>query len=75
MSTEPLQYSDLDPDLIVWGNARAGNVIATGRGEAGAEKADAAWNPEDPSTGDIAYYHPDLGWTNAATGRPVGNER
>jgi hypothetical protein len=75
MSDEHLYYSDLDRELTVWGNARDGQVTATGFGYDGQDIAGSRWDPSDRSTGDIAYYHPDSGWTNAATGRAVELER
>lgn len=61
MSDDRLHYGDLDKDLLVWGNHMGdGVVVATGRGENG-------WGEH--------YYHPDLGWTSAATGRPIEREQ
>ncbi|MGH8963761.1 MAG: hypothetical protein ACRDXB_00265, partial [Actinomycetes bacterium] len=70
-----LHWWELDKDLLVWGTAQDGRVVATGRGYDGKERADALWDPHDESTGDIAYYHPDSGWTNAATGNPIEMQR
>jgi hypothetical protein len=58
-----LSYRDLDPDLAVFGYAKDGKVVVDGFGRAF----------EDSSAGEVVYYHPDLGWVEAATGRPVGS--
>jgi hypothetical protein len=56
-----LSFGDLDPGLTVFGYERDGRVVADGFGGVF----------EDRSAGEVVYYHPDLGWVEAATGRPV----
>jgi hypothetical protein len=75
VSDKHLYYSDLDRELTVWGNARDGQVTATGFGNDDQDIADSRWDPSDRSTGDIAYYHPDSGWMNAATGHRIELEQ
>lgn len=78
MSDDPrrrdLAYSELDRDMTVWAHVQNGRVTALGRGQDGYERTEQLWDPRDESQG-TAYYHPDHGWTNAATGRAIEKQQ
>ena len=65
----PLGYSQLDRNLLVWGQVEDGHVRAVGRGSQGYEST--RQGARDSGI-ESAYYHPQGGWTYAATGWPVG---
>lgn len=71
MSWKHLRAVQLDMYLTGWGIAKEGAVEALGFGEDGLVAATARYDPKKPLTGQIAYHHPDDGWTVAMTGRTV----
>lgn len=63
-----MDFCDLDQRLVTWGAARqTGGRWAV----AAAKSRQDADIDAGISGGILVYYHPDLGWTSAATGHPI----